>query len=106
MNPSSDWRPINPKYDPRDENTPRPQVTFTIRPDAELSRSLVHEFKRLELAYHDMLLFDPTKSGTPGVVRFDFDAARSVVDKAAAWLRTLPDISDVRPFYSASRGAA
>jgi len=53
-----------------------------------------------------MMLFDSTTSGTPGVVRFEFDAARSVVDKAAAWLQSLPDIADVQPFYGPSSGAA
>ena len=106
MNRPAHWRPMNPNYDPRDETTPRPQVTFSIRPAAELGRKLFEDFKQLQLRYHDMMLFDPTTSGTPGVVRFEFDTPPSVVDKAAAWLQSLPDIADVRPFYGPSSGAA
>ena len=86
--------------DPRDETTPRPQVSFSIRPGSEpLSRTFLREFADLKLPYHDIMTFDETKAGTPGVVRFDFGAPAALVDQAASWLRAHPNVIEVRQFY-------
>ena len=98
---------MDPNIDPRDSTTPRPQVSFTVRIGSDPGWDLFREFGHLKLPYYyDMMLFDPTEAGIPGVVRFEFEAPRNVVDQAAKWLRSLPIVVSVRPFYGGPDGAA
>lgn len=97
---------MDKNFDPRDETIPRPQVGFTVRPDAGSKLEVFHQVARLQLPYHDLMFFDAAASGTPGVVRFDFDTPQSVVDQAARWLQALPVILSVQPSYGPTGGAA
>jgi hypothetical protein len=97
---------MNGNTDPKDSSIPRPQISFTIRPDAEPAPDIVQGIRSLGLPYHDFLLFDETEAGTPGVVRFQFEAAPSAVDRAVAWLETVAGIVSIKPFYGSQGGAA
>ncbi len=97
---------MDKNVDPRDETIPRPQVSFTIRPDTGPKLDVFHQVQKLQLPYHDLMFFDATSSGTPGLVRFDFDTPQSAVDQAARWLQALPIVLSVQPSYGPTDGAA
>jgi hypothetical protein len=97
---------MSPNYDPRDETDVRPQVGFRLKVGSydhgEFFASLGKQF----LTCHDMMLFDPTNGEVPGVVRFEWDTARTVVDRTAEWLRSQPHVLSVHPMYGGPIGAA
>lgn len=97
---------MDPNRDPRDETESRPQVSFTLRPDDGSSRDVFKELTKLTVPYHDLMIFDRTDSGTPGVVRFAWDTDPSIVDQAAAWFESLPAVASVRRSYGGPAGTA
>jgi len=53
------------------------------------------------------MLFDPSDGEVPGVVlRFDWDAATTLVDTTAEWLKSLPYVLSVFPNHGGPIGAA
>jgi hypothetical protein len=94
---------MDPNFDPRDESESRPQVTFVIRADVVDRRGLFDVLSKqqaeLALPCHDMMIFDQNPTGTPGVIRFQWDTPRSTVDRAAAWLLAVSGLEKVTPFY-------
>ena len=93
-------------YDPRDETDVRPQVGFRLKEGAYDAHSFFEKFRERELSYHDLTLFDPSDGEVPGVVRFDWDTATTLVDTTAEWLKSLPYVLSVFPNYGGPSGAA
>ncbi len=85
--------------DPRDEHEIRPQVGFRLKAAGHDPREFSREFQSLGIAYHDLMLFPPADGEVPGVVRFDWDAEKAIVDAAAKWLERLPGMVRVFPSY-------
>ena len=97
---------MNQNYDPRDETDIRPQVGFRLKEGAYDADSFFQKFRERELNYHDLMLFDPSDGEVPGVVRFDWDTAITLVDTTADWLKSLPYVLNVSPNYGGPIGAA
>ena len=83
--------------DPRDDTDLRPQVGFRLKAGAYDPTSFFDLIRGRGLSYHDLMLFDAVNGEVPGVVRFDWDVASTVVDATADWLRSLPFVLNVFP---------
>jgi hypothetical protein len=90
---------VDLNFDPRDEHQVRPQVSFRLNAAGYDSREFFREFQSLGIAYHDLMLFDAAGGEVPGVVRFDWDTEKVIVDAAAKWLEGLPGMVGVLPSY-------
>ena len=97
---------MNRNYDPRDDSDIRPQVGFRLRAGAFHDRALFDNFRGRGISYHDLMLFDPVNGEVPGVVRFDWNTAKTVVDATAEWLKSFPYVLSVFPNYGGPIGAA
>ena len=90
--------------EPRDETTPRPQITFDVvaisGAESTSFQELRRRFLELDLPYHDLMLF-----GTRAVIRFDWDAPQALVDRVGDWLGGFSSARNVQRHYG-PRGSA
>ncbi len=93
----------DPNFDPRDEIEARPQVSFDVADGSLVARfaELTTQWLRLELRCHDMMAIDDAR----GVIRFDWQTPPTVVDRAAEWLTSVPNVVNVRRHYGSHHGA-
>ena len=86
-------------FDPRDEHEIRPQVGFRLKAAGYDPREFSREFQTLGFAYYDLMLFAAADGEVPGVVQFDWDTEKAIVDAAAKSLEGLPGMVRVIPTY-------
>jgi hypothetical protein len=77
-------------------------VTFSLDTEPDSARAAYLELSRrrdqLGLPYHDMMALDEGRA----VIRFNWDAPRTLVDQTASWLESVPFVSNVRRHYGAA----